>query len=121
MTLASARRTAFADDVAVAIACVRRQLDQILSWMGEWAEATGLRLCHTSRNSRRGVAASFRVAGHATYLGIEIVPDILAHPWDMVTAKIEKRIEGILFPPIIPTIIAARLRLSNFHIVSLAM
>lgn len=61
-------------------------------------------------------SALFTVARHATYLGFDVGPEAQETQWRTVTAKINKRVEEVLFPSM-----AARVMVYNSHFVSLLM
>lgn len=73
--------------------------------MSECAEATGLKLwgntCvsaptvgphapYAAELAKHEVSANFRIEGHATYLGFEVVPGAFQHQWTAVVAKAEE-------------------------------
>lgn len=115
--LHSIRLTVFADDMALAVECLRRQLGEILRLFMDCAGALGLRLrgdkcvfipTRTLRDKakecavelqRHDASAMFRTAAHATYLGFEVGPGAVGAQWDTVTVKVAKRVEEVLFPP----------------------
>lgn len=93
---------------------VRRQLEEVRLLLAEWTQAPGLPLrgnkCVVTPNvgphgpyvaelCNYNMSGSFRAEGQAMYVGFEEVQDALQHQWDAVTARVVRRVEGVLFPP----------------------
>lgn len=107
----SSRRTEFADDIAVALECVRRQIPWLLELLALWSRATGLAVC---AGAHKGAPRRLRTTRRSTCMlphgrfasgGMQYAsasrsdPPLAVHNGTSRWRKIGRRTEDNLLPP----------------------